>query len=366
MNKSQPNAPSNQLTPGTVLVMGAALVIAAVFLWAAYGAKYSSLMGKIRRYEMAVFAQFSQPAEVLHGKLVELNGRPLNFQQTRAMLGATGQYVRWLFIPPLAVFAFWTWKRSYRRRYSTKHTMKSLARSQVEIWPEISPVVDIMDDLVAGDIRKGRWAVRATEWEFAVRHGLAKRGGSLDREKAHAVFNKQLGMPWTGPHQLPPHLKGLFAALLLRIGGERDKSTAAFRAMAVSMRGGDVKKLDISFADDAIKKHLGHPLVQRILNSHAFVYTVMATALQVARADGVLASTFMTWVRPVDRRLWYTLNGVGRQTPCVEWAGIFAHWVFEKSVKRMCVTPMTQKAVDGLAEALADYTEDDSVDRLFA
>ena len=36
-------------------------------------------------------------------------------------------------------------------------------------------------------------------------------------------------------------------------------------------------------------------------------------------------------------KLWYTLNTVGRQTPFLEVAGIFAHWIAEREAGRRVV-----------------------------
>ena len=80
----------------------------------------------------------------------------------------------------------------------------------------------------------------------------------------------------------------------------------------------------------------------------------MATMLEIARSDGVLASSEFLWLKPVDRQLWFMLNSVGRQTAVGEIAGGIAHWLAEKKVGRALRTPMIKEAVNSLAAALED------------
>jgi len=80
----------------------------------------------------------------------------------------------------------------------------------------------------------------------------------------------------------------------------------------------------------------------------------MASMLEEARADGVVASSDFLWLKPMDRKLWYTLNCVGRQTPFAEVAGIFAHWLAEKEVNRKLFVPTVEKATNALELALKD------------
>lgn len=355
------------------LYLGIVLVLFAVGAWYLFGERISSTMAVLRRYEIALFAPFFDGARVLHEKLVALDGRPLVFRETLAMLSKSGTYVRWLFAPVVAGLGVWLFLKSNRTRFSARYDMAALAKSQVPIWPTIAPVAGHQKDLVAGDIRKGRWAVNKTEWEFAEEHNLAKRGGELNRAAAREVFVRQLGPRWAGTSKLPKHAKGMLGALLLRIAGEKAKADEAFALMAKSYAAGakniddaqgGLAALDVSFADEAIAKYMALPLVQKTLERHAYVFTVFATLLQVSRSS-VLASAQFTWLRPVDRRLWYTLNGVGREAFTAESAGIHAHWLFEKTVGVACPTPMVEKAVEGLAFALNEYSEDKTEERLF-
>jgi intracellular multiplication protein IcmP len=213
-----------------------------------------------------------------------------------------------------------------------------------------------------------------TEWEFSNLHQIADpKVQELDREKARTVFVTQLGPRWNGVNALPKHAKALYAAFALFIVGDRKEGERVLRKMAKTFAEGEkeggiragLKAMDTSFVDAALAKHGDHPLLRRVLTQHAYVFTVMATMLQIARSAGVLASAMFIWLKPVDRRLWYTLNNTGRYAFHVECAGIMAHWLWEKTVGEACPTPMVEKALDGLSMALKEYCEDDSEDRMF-
>ena len=87
---------------------------------------------------------------------------------------------------------------------------------------------------------------------------------------------------------------------------------------------------------------------------HAYVSTLLASLLEAAREGGVLATAEFIWLKPLNRKLWYLLNSVGRQTAVIEAAGPFSHWLAEKRVKRALKVPMIKTAVDALEESIAD------------
>jgi intracellular multiplication protein IcmP len=80
----------------------------------------------------------------------------------------------------------------------------------------------------------------------------------------------------------------------------------------------------------------------------------MASMMEYARNDGVLASAEFIWLKPLDRKLWFMLNCVGRQTPFCEVAGPVAHFKIEKRLRRPLKVPMIDEAVNALEAALAE------------
>ena len=101
-------------------------------------------------------------------------------------------------------------------------------------------------------------------------------------------------------------------------------------------------------------KHVRSKRVGRAVSPHAYLYTVMASMLTLARRDGVLSVSEFLWLKPLDRQLWYVLNNVGRQTAFVEVSAPMAHWMVEKRLRRPLKVPMVEQAVEALDEALAN------------
>lgn len=111
-------------------------------------------------------------------------------------------------------------------------------------------------------------------------------------------------------------------------------------------------KLDFTGVSEAAMKYANDKAVQKVIGKHAYVLTVMASLLELARNDGVFATSDFLWLKPVDRRLWYMLNTVGRQTAVPEVAGVYAHWITEHKIQRPLLVPMIDEAVKGLEIAL--------------
>ena len=172
----------------------------------------------------------------------------------------------------------------------------------------------------------------------------------LKRGQANKIFATQLGPLWGGTAKLPPHIKVLFAIFAARLNNDTDSAAKMFKQLAAS----STTKLDFTGTEELLKKHENSKLVQKQIKPHAYVMTVMASMLEGARQDGVQASADFLWLKPIDRRLWYILNTVGRQTPSVEVAGIFAHWIAEKEADRKLLIPMVEEATNALELALKD------------
>lgn len=281
-------------------------------------------------------------------------------------LGASvGNYIRFPFVLLLFVLAVVVYFGNTTRVFKRIYNMKELARLEKDNWPQITPVVEL--DLVKQDIDSGPWAMAMTPIQFCKKYRLLeevrpqRREGMnrkdwdkievvLKRGEASRLFALQLGQPWHGVERLPPHIKALFAVFAARINADSKEAAKMLAQFAASSS----SKFNFNGVDELCKKHYNTKLVQSIVQSHAYVHTLMASMLQGAREDGVQASADFLWLKPVDRRLWYTLNTVGRQTPFVEVAGIFAHWVAEKEAGHKLVVPMVEEATKALELALKE------------
>ncbi len=274
-----------------------------------------------------------------------------------------GHYLQYPICFFLLVMAIVMFKGHATMRFTKAYNMDTLAQQEKNNYPQIAPVADL--DLIAEDIMKGPWSMSQNPMQFA-RHekllkveqaqntkqawkseGLAK--ATLIREQATQVFSTQLGPLWTGVNSLPPHTKALYAAFLARTEHDTDACRAYLGKLARTAAKGQI---DYSDTDELLKKYEKSKAATRAGQKHAYTLTVMASMMTLARVDGVLASADFLWVKPLDRRLWYVLNCVGRQVCVPEVAGVFAHWFAEKEMGRALTVPMVEEAVNALEKAL--------------
>ena len=276
-----------------------------------------------------------------------------------------GSYMMYPICFVLVVMAIIMFKGHATLRFTKAYSMETLAQQERKNWPQISPVVDI--DLIEEDVDKGPWAMSMNPMEFARNNKLLKLEVIPDRkaawksegtikptvikEKAAKVFSTQLGPLWTGVNNLPPHTKALYAAFLARIEHDTEGCRGYLHKLSTASAKGT---LDYSNTDVLLKKYGKSKAAALCHSRHAYVSTVMATILELARVDGVLASSDFLWIKPVDRKLWYILNCVGRQVAISEVGGIFAHWIAEKEMGKPLSVPMIDEAVIGLEKAVAN------------
>jgi len=319
---------------------------------------------KLKLFEIDLISHFTSGLEDTRTKILTTNMDQIDFSFLIQVGQAVGAYLRIpaiIFILILAILVFTSNKvRTMRRIYD----MKALVTLEKNNWPQISPVANL--NLIKADIDKGPWAMAMTPMQFCKRHhlleeykkapqeGVSRKEWSkievrLKRGPANQVFATQLGPLWYSPDRLPMHTKALFA-----IFGARMNSDPSALEMLRQLSRTAATKLDFSGVEALLKKHVQTKIVQQFSGGHAYVLTVMASMLEGARTDGVQASSDFLWLKPLDRRLWYTLNTVGRQTPFPEVAGIFAHWVSEKEIGKKLLVPMVEEATNALEQSLKD------------
>lgn len=345
------------------ILMGALLIMGGLyFFWMYNHEKVVSLSIMIREPILHLVGFISDRADMAASRVGRVDAEAMDFNAYKNMMSETGSIVRWFYLPLILGAIMYVFFNSFSSRFRKRHSMSSLAQQEKKIWPEISPVVNL--DLVAEDPFKGKWAVSMSEREFARQHGLIEADGSINREKAARVFSMQMGPIWTGEKNLAPHVRALFAVFCMRIGGDSKGALAALRKIAVGFEKEPFNP-DYSWVDEQIAKHGENELVKKAISRHAYVFTVMATLLQLARLDGVLASPMWIWLKPYDRKLFYVLNCVGRYADFVEVSGATAHWKMEKKVGMRVPFPCVEEAVKGLELALKDYCDDDYLEKIF-
>lgn len=267
----------------------------------------------------------------------------------------------------LIYFCYLMYGHNVKIRYKKVYNMDSLARQEASIWPQINPTLGIKINEMS--ISEGPWAMSMSPLEFCKKFNLinikvevSKEGVSrvptfniiLNKKRASHIFASQLGRLWTTPENLPIHKRAILAALIARGCRDTKSSRELLDNINRSCAHGRIEKLDFKGADELWKKHINNIEIQEIIKHHAYESTVFMALLIFARQDGVLASADFLWLKPFDRRFWYVLNTVGRQTACCEAAGVQAHFLSEKALHRALGVPMIEEATKALSLALSD------------
>lgn len=320
---------------------------------------------KIRLAEIALVSLFTERLAPTANWIHHISVSSVSFNELAQMSQQIGDYIAWPIALILLVLGFVGYYANSGLRFREVYSMKSLMDKELLNWPYISPVANL--NLEAGELEKGPWAMAIKPMDFAKKNQLLieieeppKEGVlrnkqvkrvEIDRAATRAVFSQQLGAYWKGVQALKPYERALCAVFAARVGRDRDSAERLLTQVSTSVRSGI---LDFTGTDELLRKHWKLKPVQTVLERHAFVLTVMAGLLEMARDDGVMASSEFLWLKPVDRRLWYMLNNVGRQTVFVEVAGPSAHFLVEKTYGRRLKMPMVDEAIKGFDDAVKE------------
>lgn len=370
-----PAPQGNQSDNSSAMLWWVAAIFAAIgAIWFTAKTQIISVFLTIKYYELIFITTVTSYLHIDTSTLAQTqaalnyartNPGNLNFTQLLLLGESVGDLLRIPLVILLFILAIVVYVSNTARVYRHTYSMNDLAKLEKVNWPQITPVVSL--DLLKTDLDTGPWAMAMTPMQFCKRYrlleevrpqrreGMARKDWDkidvvLKRGEANKLFSMQLGPLWTGIDKIPPYTRALFAIFAARINADTPPAAKLLAQLSAS----STSKLDYSGVDELLKKHLDTKPVQKIIQSHAYVSTVMASMLQGAREDGVQASADFLWLKPLDRRMWYTLNTVGRQTPFIEIAGIFAHWVAEKEAGRKLVLPMVEEATNAVEIALKD------------
>lgn len=351
------------------LLWGSAAIIAFLYIiWFVFKAKMVSFYLMIKLFEVNIINFITgNRLDQIKGVILNALKNPVAVPgEVLVQIGnAVGLYLKFPFVILLVILAFVVYFGNSTRVFKRTYNMKDLVTAEKDSWPHITPIIGL--DLIKVDIDTGPWAMAMSPIQFCKknhlleevraqrREGMSRKDRDkidviLKRGEANRIFALQLGQMWKSPEKLPPHVRALFAVFAARINADSKDAANLLLQISASSK----QKLNFKGAETLLKKHVNTKLVQEVMQSHAYVHTVMASMLERARDDGVQASADFLWLKPIDRRLWYTLNTVGRQTPFAEVAGIFAHWKAEKEAGRKLLVPMVEEATKALELALKD------------
>ncbi|WP_080423748.1 hypothetical protein [Burkholderia ubonensis] len=285
--------------------------------------------------------------------------------------------------------AFWVMRRSFTTNPTNhKHfgktqdyTLHTFTDEQAKHYPHLKLFRKL--DLTARPINSGKYRMADTEKYFAIKHRLLDRVDKgnefkVNRDRAAEVFRRQLGRLWRSPKDLTKWEAAIIAALIPRIAAldpkmpEEDyKEALATTDRLIAQYWSDAGesydpktdriKLNMDEAVAVLRKYWNHTTVRPYFKRHAYVYTLIYAMLGDARRLGVMPANEFRWLRVADRRLWLTIDNVGRITAFTEVAGIYAHYLHEAKAKRAIERPAIESAIKGLVEGVDSYkfTEDE-------
>lgn len=290
--------------------------------------------------------------------LTTINSQPTKMSLTdlTTLSNNVGRY----YMIPVAMIcmllAVITYFANITERFKHVYSMDTLRKAENKIWPQITPIMKV--DLVKKDLDDGPWSSSMTPRLFSKKYDLIieNRQGkelnvTLNEGAAYRIFSMQVGQFWRDIEMFPMHIQAMYAIFLARANQDRKKADDLINQIANSATS---DKLDFSGVKELVAKHKTSKSAKYAQNKHAYLLTVMATLLELARTDGVLATAEFLWLKPIDRPLWYMLNSVGRQTAFPEIAGVYAHWLAEKKVDRPLKVPMVEEAVRALDAAIKE------------
>jgi len=315
-------------------------------------------------YVVALFQKFHLPLTLLQTyhlnnwlDFVQHNyGSELEFSTIVKLSNDVGNILRFPSMAVLIVLAFLLYFTGVSHRFRHTYSTKSLELSEQQNWPQITPVTKL--DLVTQKLDEGPWAMAIAPMPFCKKHNLLdvemKNGryiATLRRGSAYRMLALQLGSRWSGPNSLPMYLKALLGIFSARACGDKKAADNLIDNINRSSIG---PRTNFAGTDVLLRKYFNNKKVQKVVWLHAYITTAMASMLVAARESGVLSTSEFIWLKPLDRRMWYMLNSVGRQTAVTEISGAFSHWLAEKKLGLPLVVPMVDEAVNGLEIAIKE------------
>lgn len=279
-----------------------------------------------------------------------------------------------------------------RRRFKVDELMLVAARNNTGVLPIQKAGLQTSKD--------PRWAPRLDPYEFAVNNMLfivkqVARGGrikQLNEAKSNEIFLAQLGKTHDfNPKSWEPEEKVMFAIFCEAafemgknnsIGLRRTEGWTNSRKLRDSLNHSAHRKdskADYSLANPLYKKWIGlmhtHPTLKKLMEHHRYTKTLLFALMTETTDDGffdgvtrgVLTTAEFLWLRPWNRTLFYVLNAVGRKTPCVESAAVWAqYWAERKALDKGYILqqPVVEYATEGLKRDLIEIGElDDDVQK---
>ena len=359
----KPAGGGNDGSSELVVFVGVGLVL--FMLWYVFHERIASALLALRIAESWVIGFFTPALEEERAWMKFVPRSTVTAGQMVDVSSQVGSYIRWVTVPVMLALGVWLYRKSPTERFRKTYTVVTLPQAVGDEYPWMR--ISLTNDFANMDQDKGNWAIAKTERQFARIHKLRNASGAIDRERAEAVFVRQLGSVFLGISAMQPHARALFALFAARTNRDFKAADQLLMQLANSFADGAP---DYTGVDELIEKYKRTASVVASFEQHAYERTILMTLLERCRGGeggkDYLPPNWFLWLKGIDRDLWYALADVGRRTPHVESAGVFAHWLTEKSRQKKLEVPYVRHAVDGLIAEMAKFlNDDDSFDGIF-
>lgn len=281
-----------------------------------------------------------------------------------AIVNATMQFIRIPTMVILGLMAFWTMMWGPNTHLRRKMDVNGLIHAQSGNFPIIHPF-DKFDPStlpcrapgtpVPAELPLFSEALGPEEW--IAYNEIPAKEGKLNEDVLYRAFARQLGKPWRGYARLDKHKQILLAAFCLKAVRKRGDADDMLGQLSICWSDNNTLKIPPKLHRQALKVLKNRKISGEVLqkcNQHAYETTAMLRGLQTARENGgVLAPAQFVWLRGFDRRLWYPMNNLGRQSYHMESLGAMSHYRSEKLTSRPVPRPKVEKAVDSIVTYMA-------------
>jgi len=371
--RSQPNPraawPSHDDNGGfflIVILVGGGIL--AWVLWVNFHATISGMVMTLFRHEIALLRHFTNRYDLADRQMAAADPGQVKLNDLYGIAHAVGASFRIPAVVLILILAFVAMGRAAPSRYKRGFDLDGLIREQAVSFPTSAAFAKRHLRLVApsADPRPADYALTPEEW---VARCATKPDGAFDDAAAFRSLALQLGPPWRGVAQAPPHMRALFAAFALHLATRRVEAQLLLGELsnALSAAGDDPPdgpEAPLCFADAAAIKADAALRDFEVLTPaaavaarHGYAHTALMALLNEARLKaGVLAPAQFVWLKLVDRRLWYALHSLGFETeglgrylhpnPRIEAAGARDHWAAERIAGRPLLKPEIGRALN--------------------
>ena len=339
-----------------LILMGLGLFL--FLIWGKINESFSFTRFNLFDYYTNIIMFFTEPFGITPANVLEVKDSLTVYQRgelTADDAVEMSHKMSLFFITPLVVILGWFYviKKPQKNIYNRKFTRKQLIHDQKKLWTWLYPIADLPFDL---SLEKGEWAMAKRPLDFAKKYQLLDDDLNLIEKKADVIFASQVGKLFNGFENLEPHQKALMA--IFAANTHQTKESKAEAIKWISILNISFKNQDYSWVEDGWNKYKDHPRIHATLERHAYVYTVMLSMLENARGgsgtNGVFPTNYWIWLKPKERLNYLVQNTLGRRESFVECAGIINHFLAEKILGRKILRQQTEKATQGLKEAIGN------------